>query len=131
MVDTYIDRKPLCDRWLASWSGNQPHMLLDFYMDDAYYQDPANPDGIRGKKELSDYFGKLLSRNPDWKWETVEIFNTENGFTLKWKAIIPVKGIPLVLYGLDIVEIYGDLISRNEVYFDRVKWLEMIKVGGL
>lgn len=74
------------------------------------------------------YFQKLLSKNPDWKWHAVELFETEKGFTLKWQAHIPVNGKELILQGLDIVELQGNLISRNEVYFDRVPWLQL--AGG-
>ena len=131
MVDTYIDWQVFCRKWLDTWTGNRPSALLECYTEDAFYLDPANPAGLRGRDELSQYFEKLLSRNPDWRWEAVEIFNTEKGFTLKWKATIPVKDTKLTLYGLDIVEMQGQQISRNEVYFDRVKWLELMKAGSL
>jgi hypothetical protein len=131
MVDTLIDWRPFCNEWLSTWTGNRPSDLVELYTEDIWYVDPANPTGIKGREKLSGYFEKLLSRNPDWRWEAIDIFNTENGFTLKWRATIPVKGTQLSIYGLDIVEMRGQLISRNEVYFDRVKWLEMIKVGGL
>jgi hypothetical protein len=55
------------------------------------------------------------------------IFNTDKGFTLKWKTPLPIKDTELVIFGLDIVEMSGDLISRNEVYFDPLKWMEMLK----
>jgi len=131
MVDTYIDWRTFCKNWLDSWTGGDPIALLEFYTEDVFYLDPAYPDGLRGRQELSGYFGKLLHRNPDWRWEAVEIFNTEKGFTLKWKATIPVKGTPLLLYGLDSVEMRGEHIYRNEVYFDRTKWLDLMKSGGL
>jgi len=131
MVDTDIDVRTFCDRWLNTWTGNKPAELLAFYTEDAFYLDPAYPAGLSGHEQLSEYFKKLLSRNPDWKWEAVEIFNTEQGFTLKWKATIPVKDTVLAIYGLDIVEMRGEQISRNEVYFDRVKWLELMKAGSL
>ena len=131
MVDTDIDVRTFCDRWLSAWTGNKPEELLNFYTEDTFYLDPAYPAGLNGRDELFKYFEKLLNRNPEWKWEAIEIFNTEQGFTLKWKATIPVKGTTLELYGLDIVEMRGEQISRNEVYFDRVKWLELMKAGGL
>lgn len=127
MTDTDRDWWPFCDAWLATWTGNKPNALLGYYTTDAYYSDPAYPAGLRGHDQLAPYFGKLLSRNPDWRWEAVEIMNTEKGFTLKWRATIPVGDKVLTLYGLDIVEIAGEKISRNEVYFDRVPWLEMMK----
>ena len=111
------------ESWLASWTGNRPDILLDFYTQDAFYLDPVNPKGLRGKEELFAYFKKLLQKNPNWKWTVVEIFSTEKGFTIKWRAEIPVEQENLIIYGLDIVEMSGNKISRNEVYFDRYDWL--------
>lgn len=111
------------DQWLASWSGNRPDILLDFYTPDAFYLDPANPQGLSGKEQLSIYFKKLLGKNPGWKWTREEIFPTEKGFTLKWKAEIPIATETITLHGLDIVEMTGNKISRNEVYFDRHDWM--------
>jgi len=111
------------EKWLSSWTGNQPEILLDFYTEDAFYSDPAKPNGLMGKEQLFAYFKKLLQRNPNWKWTIVEIFETEKGFTLKWKAEIPIGLENLIIYGLDIVEITNNKISRNEVYFDRHDWI--------
>jgi hypothetical protein len=59
--------------------------------------------------------------NPTWKWSAEEIFPSENGFTFKWKAEIPVKDETIVLYGLDVVEMEDDKIYRNEVYYDEIR----------
>lgn len=131
MTNTSTTWQHFCDEWLNTWTGNRPAALLECYTEDAFYLDPANPEGLKGREQLSAYFAKLLSRNPNWKWEAVEIFNTDKGFTLKWKATIPVKDTQLITYGLDIIEMRGHQICRNEVYFDRVKWLELMKSGGL
>lgn len=131
MTNASANWHSFCNEWLSAWTGNRPATLLEFYTEDAFYLDPAYPDGLKGREQLSEYFIKLLGRNPDWKWEAVELFTTEKGFTLKWKAIIPVKNNQLITYGLDIVEMRGRQICRNEVYFDRVKWLELMKSGGL
>lgn len=64
-----------------------------------------------------------MQRNPNWKWTIEEIFSTEKGFTLKWKAEIPFELENLIIYGLDIVEVTNDKISRNEVYFDTHNWV--------
>lgn len=113
--------------WLDSWTGNRPEVLLAFYSDHAFYSDPAFPNGISGKESLKNYFGKLLYKNPDWVWEAVEIIPTEKGCSLKWKATIPTPNQTITLFGLDIVEISDWKITRNEVYFDRVPWLEAIR----
>lgn len=111
------------EKWLSSWTGNQPEILLDFYTEEAFYSDPATPNGLKGKEQLFAYFKKLLQRNPNWKWTIVEIFQTEKGFTLKWKAEIPFELENLIIHGLDIVEVTNGKISRNEVYFDTHNWI--------
>lgn len=111
------------EKWLSSWTGDHPETLIDFYTQDAFYLDPANPIGLKGKEHLFAYFRKLLQKNPNWKWIVKEIFATEKGFTLKWKAEIPIGQEKLIIYGLDIVELTDDKISRNEVYFDRHDWI--------
>ncbi|MBI1319969.1 MAG: nuclear transport factor 2 family protein [Candidatus Hydrogenedens sp.] len=107
-----------CERWLAAWTGNQPETLLGFYTEGAYYADPARPDGLQGAEALRKYFSRLLAANPEWRWEPVEVMPTAKGFTLKWKATIPAGAATVTTHGLDIVELDGGRISRNEVYFD-------------
>lgn len=109
-----------CTSWLAAWTGNHPDELVEFYTTEAFYSDPAYPDGLKGTKEILPYFRKLLARNPDWKWEAEEIIPTLNGFVLKWKAHIPSANGIVREKGLDIVEIRDGRISRNEVYFVRL-----------
>jgi steroid delta-isomerase-like uncharacterized protein len=119
--------KEFCERWLPAWTGNKPELLISFYSDDAFYSDPYIPQGIKGKEQLLAYLRKLISVYPDWKYEHVEIFSTERGFTLKWKVSLPVNNETVVDYGVDIVEISNGKISRNEVYFDTIRLMKAIK----
>lgn len=107
-----------CDRWLRSWTGNQPETLLGFYHPDAYYRDPARPDGLRGHDALRKYFTRLLAANPEWVWRVVEVLPTAKGCCLKWRAQVPTRAGMVDFNGLDIVELEGEQITRNEVYFD-------------
>jgi hypothetical protein len=66
----------------------------------------------------------LLAANPDWRWETIEVFPTGFGFVAKWKAIIPIGTEVITEYGMDIVEMQRGKIRRNEVYFDASSLLE-------
>jgi hypothetical protein len=119
--------KDFCNQWLSAWTGNRPEFLISFYSDDAFYSDPYIPQGLKGKEQILKYLRKLISIYPDWKYEHVEIFPTENGFTLKWKVSLPFKNGIVVDYGVDIVEISNGRIDRNEVYFDTVRLLKAIK----
>lgn len=113
--------------WLDAWTGNQPQKLLMFYHPDAFYADPAKRHGLTGHAQLLVYFEKLLGLNPNWKWEALEIFPTEKGFTLKWKATIPTRNSVIDETGLDIVELENGLIKRNEVFFDRLNWMKALQ----
>lgn len=116
-----------CHKWLSAWTGNKPELLIKFYAKNAYYQDPANPEGLKGHEMIFSYFKKLLTANPTWIWEAEEIFPTKNGFTLKWKATIPIGTEKIIEYGMDIVEVDKGQIVRNEVYFDRSKFLALLE----
>jgi hypothetical protein len=113
-----------CNRWLPAWEGNKPDDLIQFYSTHALYIDPANKKGLKGRDELLRYFKKLLAANPDWRWEPIEVFPTELGFILKWKATIPTGEELITEYGMDIVDMDKGRITRNEVYFDRSRLLE-------
>jgi len=107
--------------WVESWTGNQPKKLLKYYGSKVVFQDPLNPNGLNGKKVLGPYLTKLLAKNPEWKWEIKEIIPTKNGCTLKTEATIPNKKKLVKVPCVDIIEIKGTKIVRNEVYFDRSK----------
>ncbi|MGD0855207.1 MAG: nuclear transport factor 2 family protein [Dehalococcoidia bacterium] len=116
----------LCNRWLPAWTGNCPDKLIEFYAADAFYSDPVRREGLRGHAQILPYFERLLAQNPQWKWEAVELFPTDKGFTGKWKATIPAGNTTVIEYGVDIVEVADGKITRNEVYFDRVALLKAV-----
>lgn len=126
-----MDLQNFIQHWLQAWTGNQPDMVLWYYDEAVFYADPAKPSGIKGKAALKNYLEKLLAKNPKWIWTVVEIIPTEHGCTLKWKAEIPVGNEVVVLQGLDIVEIKNGKILRNEVFFDRQPWLDVLRAQGL
>lgn len=107
-------------QWLPAWTGNDPARLLQFYADDAFYLDPAIPDGVRGKAALLAYFSRLLERNPAWVWRQIDAIPLEHGFLNKWQATIPVGSATVVATGVCLVQFdAAGRIARNEVYFDR------------
>ena len=118
-----------CDRWLPAWTGNRPDELIQFYGDGAYFRDPVNPGGLRGRAALLSYLQKLLKRNPDWKWVRQEVFPTEDGFALKWCATFPFPSGVVEIDGLDIVVIENGKIARNEVYFDTAPLAKFVERG--
>ena len=77
------DAKLFAKIWLPAWTGNQPEKLTEFYSEDTFYIDPGIPHGVKEKKELINYFTKLLSQNPNWVWEQIETIPMEEGFLNK------------------------------------------------
>ena len=122
-----IELTKFCNEWLEHWTGNMPEKLIMFYTEDALYIDPANRDGLHGHEEILPYFEKLLAANPDWTWKPLEIIPTEEGCILKWECAIPVGERIINEKGLDIVELRGQRVSRNEVYFDQTRLVAAIK----
>jgi SnoaL-like protein len=110
-------------RWLPAWTGNQPDLLASYYTDDAFYADPAVPDGVQGQAELLGYFRRLLARNPNWIWRQRRATPLEDGFLNHWEADIPVGDEVLTVEGVCAVQLRGELIYRNEVFFDRSELL--------
>jgi hypothetical protein len=113
-------------RWLPAWTGNDPEGLAAYYSDDAFYSDPAIPDGVRGKEALLAYFTTLLARFPDWVWTNTGATPMEGGFLNHWHATIPVAGTTVECDGVCTVRLRDGLIERNQVYFDRSELFAVI-----
>ncbi|MFN2424835.1 MAG: nuclear transport factor 2 family protein [Candidatus Binatia bacterium] len=116
---TSAQARSFAEGWLPAWTGNNPELLASFYSDDAFYLDPAIPDGVSGKAALLAYFRKLLAHNPEWVWTHLEGIPMQDGFLNKWRAVIPVGRATLDVVGVCLVQLDGGKIRRNEVYFDR------------
>lgn len=126
-MKTQTELENFATEWLNAWHGNNPDKLLKYYADNALYADPAKRNGLKGKEQIKPYFQKLLAANPKWIWTVTEVMPTPKGFTLKWSAQIPVGKIVINETGLDIVEVENALITRNEVWFDRLSWMALLQ----
>lgn len=110
------------ESWLAAWSGSA-EKLVNYYHPNAVYSDPSLAEPLNGIDKLSGYFSALLRKFEGWKWELIELFDQSSIITIKWKATFLINGEKVITYGMDIVELSGGKIIRNEVYFDRTKLL--------
>ncbi len=120
------EARSFAERWLPAWTGNEPERLASFYTDDAFYSDPAIPQGVRGRKALTAYFVKLLARNPRWVWTHRGSIPIRDGFLNKWHATIPVGDRTVEAEGVCTVQLRGGLIYSNEVFFDRSELLRAL-----
>ena len=128
------DARAFAERWLPAWSGNRPKLLASFYTDDAVYSDPAIPNGVQGRDAVLAYFTKLLARNPEWVWVHRGSIPLQDGFLNKWHASIPAAGQLIEADGVCTVQMRGELIYANHVFFDRAPLLHALanaKVGRL
>ena len=126
------EARAFSERWLPAWTGNDPERLASFYSDDAFYSDPAIPNGVHGREKLLAYFRKLLSRNPNWIWTHRGSKPLENGFLNEWHASIPAGSAVVEIDGVCSVQLRAGLIYRNEVYFDRSALMAalQLRAGG-
>jgi SnoaL-like protein len=120
---TEAEARAFVSRWLPAWTGNDPERLASFYTEDAFYCDPAVPDGIEGREALLAYFTRLLGRYPDWVWSNVGAVPMKDGFLNRWHARVPADGGEVEFEGVCTVQLRDGLIRRNEVYFDRTPLL--------
>jgi len=121
------EARAFAERWLPAWSGNRPELLASFYSDDAFYSDPAIPEGVRGREALLAYFRKLLAHNPHWVWTQRGSIPLDGGFLNLWHASIPVGERTVEVDGACTVQLRGGSIASNQVYFDRSALLAALR----
>jgi hypothetical protein len=100
--------------------------------------------GVKGQHELRRYLNKLLAANPRWEWsrERAWLAEDDDSFFLRWRARIPVGDGVLEEEGADIVKVVANpkyhqdspdeprfIIARNDVFFDRSRWLTALGVA--
>jgi hypothetical protein len=120
------EAKRFTEKYLPAWTGNRPELLASFYSEDAFYSDPALPQGIRGRAAVLAYFRRLLAHNPDWVWTYRGSIPLADGFLNQWHAVIPVGERTIEVDGVCTVQLRDGLIYSNEVFFDRAALLQAI-----
>jgi len=117
-------------RWLPAWTGGNADRLTAFYAPDAFYRDPHAAAGLRGRAAIARYFRALLSANPRWVWTQTAATPLDGGFLNHWHARIPTEYGPVDCSGVCTVLLGDDgLITRNEVFFDRLPLLAATAPG--
>jgi len=122
MPDERDRYRRLGGRVMSIWNTQDVDAVLGCYVEDLVYQDPNTREPVRGRDAMRAYLTKLFSR---WtmRWEPGEIFPLDgiDGVTLRWTGTLARAGESRAVdvAGLDLVLLEGDLVKRNEVYFDR------------
>jgi len=96
--------------------------VLDCYTEDLVYLDPNTRGPAVGRDAMRAYLSKLFGR---WTmhWEAGELFPLAgtDGVAIRWVGKLTPAGESrsVELAGIDLVILEGDLVARNEVYYDR------------
>ncbi len=112
----------LADDVLSAWNTQDVDAVLARYTEDLLYLDPNTRGPVSGRDAMRAYLTKLFSR---WTmtWKAGEIFPLagSDGVTIRWTGTLALAGEEdsVAIGGLDLVILEGNLVKRNEVYFDR------------
>jgi ketosteroid isomerase-like protein len=112
----------LANHVLSTWNTQDVERVLACYTDDLVYLDPNTQGPVRGREAMRSYLTKLFSR---WTmtWEGGDLFPLEgtDGVAIRWTGSLSPAGDTrsVEISGLDLVILDGELVKRNEVYFDR------------
>jgi len=108
---------------LSAWNSHDVDRVVACYTEDVVYRDPNTRDAVEGRAALRRYLTPLFR---DWRmhWSLRELFPFADGGggAFLWDAeLTPAAGGKSArVSGTDLVLLDGDLLSRNEVYFDRM-----------
>ena len=108
---------------LDAWNRQDVEGVLARYTEDCVYLDPNTRGPVVGRDALRRYLTRLFGQ---WRmhWSVREIFpfREEDGGAFLWHAgLTPAGGGTTVdIDGMDLALLRGDLLCRNEVYFDRM-----------
>jgi nuclear transport factor 2 (NTF2) superfamily protein len=111
---------------IDAWNRQAVEDVVACYTEDCVYRDPNTRGAVEGRDALRRYLSRLFE---DWtmEWTIKEIhpFATGEGGAFLWRAELGAKagGGKKRVHGMDFVLLRGELIARNEVYFDRAALL--------
>lgn len=116
----------LSDTILAAWNEQAVDKVLSCYTEDCVYLDPNTRGPVVGREALRRYLTKLFGR---WRmrWSRRETFLLADGSgtAFLWHAeLTPAAGGKTAeIDGMDLALVRDGKLSRNEVYFDRMRLL--------
>lgn len=117
-----VDVEAISERLISAWNAQDVDRVLACYTDDVVYLDPNTRGEVRGADAFRRYLTKLFAA---WEMEwTVKVSHRlagPEGTASLWHATLrPTDGDRAVeVDGMDLVLLEGDLVKRNEVYYDR------------
>ncbi len=112
----------LADKFLSAWNSQDIEQVLNCYTEDCIYLDPNTQGPVKGHDSLRKYLTNLLAHwKMHWSLREYFLFDNENGGAFLWHAKLTPStgGKTSEIDGMDLIIVRGDIICRNEVYFDR------------
>lgn len=112
----------LAKELLGAWNSQDVDQVVARYTADVAYVDPNTRGEVRGAEALRKYLSKLFSSwRMTWELKDAYLFEDQKGCAAMWHASLR-RGDgerAIEVDGMDLVIMEGDLVKRNEVYFDR------------
>jgi limonene-1,2-epoxide hydrolase len=121
-MSTSPDLDGLAVRFLAAWTSQDVERVVACYAPTLSYSDPNTRGPIRTADELRRYLRKLFAAwTMTWSKREVHALAPVPGAAVLWRATFQRRqgGEVVDIDGMDLVELDGERIVRNEVYFDR------------
>jgi ketosteroid isomerase-like protein len=107
---------------LSAWNSQDVDQVVARYTEDVVYLDPNTRGEVKGAEALRKYLRKLFSGwRMTWELKDAYLFEGHDGCAAMWHTSLRrADGERTVeIDGMDLVIMEGDLVKRNEVYFDR------------
>lgn len=114
---------------LDAWNTHDVERVVARYTPDLVYRAPGTRGEVRGADAFRRYLTKLFA---SWRmhWSVREIFPLagSDGTAVLWRATLtPLGGdVTVEVEGMDLAVLEGELLKRNEVYFDRATLLPLM-----
>lgn len=108
---------------LGAWNEQDVEGVVACYAEDCTYLDPNTRGAVQGRDALRRYLTRLFARwKMHWTLKEFHSFGDKDGGAFLWHATLTPAdgGRTAVVDGMDLVLLEGDLLCRNEVYFDRM-----------
>jgi ketosteroid isomerase-like protein len=113
----------LSEKVLSAWNEQDVEKTVACYTEDCLYLDPNTRGHVQGRDALRRYLTRLFEKwTMHWTLREFHPFGAENGGAFLWHAsLTSATGGPTAeIDGMDLVQLEGNRLKRNEVYFDRM-----------
>lgn len=112
----------LSEKVLEAWNKQDVERVIECYTTDVIYRDPNTRGQVKGADAMRRYLKKLFGVwEMNWALREVYPFDGTNGGAFLWHSSLRRAGgeKTVEVDGMDLILLEGNLIKRNEVYFDR------------